>query len=83
MLRVMGTLFLCMGELIYAGGCGSYFANRGNEKTILLFWQVENMILLFLRKASPAINGRDLIVIRYVSLFWEWLYHLLPHPVKG
>ena len=46
MLRVMGTLFLCMGELIHAEGCGSYFAIWVNEKMILLFWQVENMFLL-------------------------------------
>lgn len=46
MLRMMGTLFLCMGKHIHAEGCGSYFANKRNEKTILLSWRVETMILL-------------------------------------
>ena len=42
----MGTLFFCMGELVHAEGCGSYFANRGNETMILLYCQVEAMIFL-------------------------------------
>ena len=47
MLRVMGTLFLCMGELIHTEGCGYDFTILANEKMILLFWQVENMKLLY------------------------------------
>ena len=97
--RVMGASFFVCGNIsmtriaiemvgVWLWLC--YFGERGYDFAILsgreydfLFWQVENMILIFLRNASPAIYGRDLIIIRYVSLFWEWLYHLLLHPVKG
>ncbi len=60
MLRVMETLFLCMGEHIYAEGCGYDFTILANEKMILLFWQVENMILLLRRTDHfPCAEGSE------------------------
>ena len=38
MLRVMGTLFLCVREPVHSGGRDYDFTISENESTILLFW---------------------------------------------